>query len=74
MPNAFIKYSSIGMQMLAPILLGYWGGLKLDEAYETERAWTISLSLLGVFSGLYLSLRQLIQTQKRDDKIDANKK
>lgn len=73
-PNAFIKYSSIGMQMLAPILLGYWGGLKLDDAYETGRSWTISLSLFGVFSGLYLSLRQLIQTEKSEGKKDPNQK
>jgi len=51
----------IGMQMLAPILLGTLGGVKLDEKFETENLWTIILSLLGVFSGLYLSLKELIR-------------
>lgn len=49
------------MQMLGPILLGTWGGKSLDESYETGNAWTITLSLLGVFSGLYLALRELIK-------------
>lgn len=58
--------------MLVPILFGYWGGLKLDENYSTGNVWTISLSLLGVFSGLYLSLKQLIVSEKEsgDNKFD----
>lgn len=49
------------MQMLGPILLGAWGGIELDEHYQTDNLWTTVLTLLGVFSGLYLALKQLIK-------------
>lgn len=46
--------------MLGPILAGYFGGLKLDEYFETNGGWKIGLTLFGVFAGLYLALKDFI--------------
>ena len=59
--NPFVKYSSMGMQMVLPIIGGVYGGLKLDEVYETGNLWTVVLSLIGVFAGLYLALKDFIK-------------
>lgn len=60
-PNSFLKYSTIGMEIAVPIIGGYFGGKYLDELYATGKAWTIGLSLFGVFTGLYLGLKDLIK-------------
>ena len=52
--------------MLVIILLFYWAGSKLDERASNEKpAYTAIFTVLGVFAGLYLSLRDFIQ--KKDD-------
>jgi hypothetical protein len=49
------------MEIAVPIIGGYFGGKYLDELYATGKAWTIGLSLFGVFTGLYLGLKDLIK-------------
>ena len=51
----------MGFQMIAIILLFYWAGSKLDErAGNAKPAYTAILTLLGVFAGLYLILKDFI--------------
>ncbi|MDM1072483.1 AtpZ/AtpI family protein [Empedobacter brevis] len=58
--NQYLKFSAMGMQMAAVIALFTWLGTILDKKFETEQPlWTAGLSLLGVFVGLYLMLKQL---------------
>lgn len=58
--NQFLKFSAMGMQMAAVIALFTWFGTILDKKYEMDKPlFTASLSLLGVFAGLYLMLKQL---------------
>ena len=64
--NSFVRYSGMGFQMVAIILLFYWAGSKLDERAGNEKpAYTAILSLLGVFAGLYIVLKDFIF--KKDD-------
>jgi F0F1-type ATP synthase assembly protein I len=60
-PNSFVRYSGLGFQMIAIILLFYWAGTKLDERSGTEKpVYTAILTLLGVFAGLYIVLKEFI--------------
>jgi hypothetical protein len=72
-PSPLSKYSGVGFQMLLPILLGVWGGKKLDASYGTGQVWTIILSLFGVFSGMYLAIKQLIKPDVNDENTASGK-
>ena len=64
--NAFTRYSGVGIQMVVIILLFYWGGSKLDERAASEKpVYTAIFTLLGVFAGLYIALKDFII--KKDD-------
>lgn len=59
--NTFVRYSGMGFQMIVIILLFYWAGSKLDERAGNEKpAYTAILTLLGVFAGLYIVLKDFI--------------
>ena len=59
--KSFVRYSGMGFQMLAIILIFYWAGSKLDARSANEKpVYTALLTLLGVFAGLYLVLKDFI--------------
>jgi ATP synthase protein I len=60
--NAYAKYTGLGIQMIAIILLSVWGGIKLDEllAFKTP-VFTIVFSLLGVFAAIYTAVKDFIK-------------
>lgn len=63
--DSFIKYSNIGIQMLAVIALGVFGGLKLDEFFGNENPiCLVILSLLSVFAAIYLAIKDFIHFDK----------
>jgi len=56
----------MGFQMIAIILLFYWAGSKLDDRAASEKpVYTAILTVLGVFAGLYIVLKDFII--KNDD-------
>ena len=56
--KTFARYSGMGFQMIAIILLFYWAGSKLDQRAATEKpVYTAILTVLGVFAGLYIVLK-----------------
>ena len=56
----------MGFQMIVIILLFYWGGSKLDERSSNEKpVFTAILTVLGVFAGLYIVLKDFIV--RKDD-------
>jgi len=56
----------MGFQMIAVILIFYWAGSKLDARSGNEKpVFTAILTVLGVFAGLYLVLKDFI-TRKDD--------
>jgi len=58
--DAYAKYSNIGMQMLAMILIGVFGGLKLDEWLENGvPVFTLIGSALSVFGAIYVVIKGL---------------
>lgn len=60
--NNYAKYSSIAMQMLVIILLGVFGGVKLDEWLDLSLpVFTIVLSLLSVVLAIYTVVKDLLK-------------
>jgi len=64
--NNYARYSSIAIQMAVIIILGVFGGYKLDNWLNTRPILTVILSLLSVITAIYLVTRDLLK--KRDDK------
>lgn len=51
--------------MLAVILIGVFGGQKLDEMFEnTNSVFTIICSLLSVFAAIYIAIKDFIRIGK----------
>jgi hypothetical protein len=58
--NNYMRFSSMGFQMVAIIGLFAYGGYKIDEsAHHTVKWATAALSLIGVFISLYLVIRSI---------------
>lgn len=52
----------MAFQMIIIILVMTWGGTKLDKLLNLETpVFTIILSLLGVFGGIYTSIKDFIK-------------
>ena len=67
--NNYVKFSGMAIQMGLTIALGALGGAKLDEKLNTEsKIFTIVLSLLSIGVAMYLVIREVIKTQKDNDK------
>lgn len=57
-----LRYTSMATQMAITILLGVWGGRKLDETFALSfPAFTLCLSLLGVAVAIYMVIKDLIK-------------
>jgi F0F1-type ATP synthase assembly protein I len=67
--SKYARYSSLVIQMGVVIGFFTWLGTYLDKKYATETPWwTLGLSLFGVFTGLYLIIREVLNTSKEDEK------
>lgn len=57
----FARYSGLAFEMLGIILLGVFGGQKLDERRGGDfPLWTLILSLLSIFVALYIVIKGLL--------------
>ena len=66
--NNYLRFSGIAIQMGAIIGLGAWGGVSLDNYYQnTNKAFTISLSLIAIAASLYLVIKEVIKMSKEKD-------
>jgi len=60
--KAYSRYSGIAVQMGVIIFISVWGGMKLDELSGNETpVFTIVLSLLGVITAIYTSIKDFIR-------------
>jgi F0F1-type ATP synthase assembly protein I len=58
--NSYLKYSSLGFQMLAMILLGIWGGWSLDKNFGFKiPIFTLFFSLFAVIGSLVYFIRKI---------------
>lgn len=58
--SPYLKYSGMAFQMAAAILVFSLLGQWLDAQLETGQTMTIILALFGVFSGMYLALKDFL--------------
>ena len=66
----YSKYSSIAAQMLVVILLGVFGGIKLDEWIGWNfPVLTVILSILAVIFAIYLVTKDLLK-KENPNKVD----
>jgi len=60
--RTYARYTGIGFQMAAIILIATWGGIKLDQLAGFEKpVITIILSLLGVFAAIYTAIKDFLK-------------
>jgi F0F1-type ATP synthase assembly protein I len=59
--NNYAKYSSIAIQMIVIILLGAFGGIKLDQWLNTSPIFTVIILLLSVVLSMYLVTKDLLK-------------
>ena len=58
----FGKYSGLAFQMIAIIAVMTWGGVKLDKILGLSTpVFTVILSLLGVFAGIYTAIKDFLK-------------
>jgi len=62
----FAKYSAIGFQMIAIIVIGILGGMKLDKWITGIEfpVFTMVLSILGVVFATYYAIKDFIKPPK----------
>ena len=60
--QTYARYSGMAFQMIAVILLATWIGIRIDKWLTLETpVFTLVFALLGVFGGIYLSVRDFIR-------------
>ena len=59
--NIYARYSSIAIQMLMIILIGVFGGFKIDHWLQTKPIFTIILSLISVVLAIYYVTKDLLK-------------
>ena len=65
----YTRYSNLAFQMLIIILIGVFGGIKLDEWLKlTVPVFTIVLTILAVILSIYTVTRDLLKPTKGSDK------
>ena len=62
--NNYARYSSIAIQMVVIILLGVFGGYKLDQWLDTQPILTVILSVLSVFLAIYIVTKDLLRKKR----------
>lgn len=69
--DSYARYSSIGFQMLAIILLGVFGGVKLDQWLKLGvPVFTIILSILSVVLAIYYAIKDFLRIDRKDKNKD----
>ncbi len=70
----YARYTSIAFQMLAIILIGVFGGIKLDEWLELKfPVFTVILAILSVVLAIYYTVKDLVKPD-RDKRKDNKEK
>ena len=58
----YVKYTGLGLQMVTIILVGVFGGYKLDEYFDMNfPVFTVVFSLASVVLAIYYSVKDFIK-------------
>ena len=63
----FAKYSAIGFQMIAIVVIGVLGGMKLDKWMSSVEfpVFTMALTIASVILATYYSIKDFIKPNKK---------
>ena len=61
--NNYAKFSGVAFEMLGIIVLGVWGGIRLDARLGTKPLLSVVLALAAVAAAMYLII---VRTRKKD--------
>ena len=62
--SSILRYSGMGLQMGAIMLLGAWSGIQIDKHYGIKNnAFTATLTILAVILAVYLTIKDLIKNK-----------
>ncbi len=57
-----LQYTGIAMQMLVPIVIGFFAGMKIDTYLQNKLPiFTLILGLTGIAAGIYLAIKDFIK-------------
>lgn len=73
MRDNYLKHAQIGLELAAAVLLGFWGGYKLDVRLGTAPWLMLVGAAAGLAAGFYLVLRELFAKEK-EEKGEGEKK
>lgn len=60
--NAFLRYTSMCTQMAITILIGVWGGRKLDEKFPRDfPLFTLVCAIVSVVVAIYFVIKDLLK-------------
>lgn len=63
--NNYARYSGMAFQMIAILLLGVFGGIKLDKLIQSNfPIFLVVFSLLAVILSIYLGLKDFLRIKK----------
>ena len=66
--NLFLRFSSMGIQMAGIIVFFAWLGTYCDKKFQTTTPWwTLFLSLFGVFSSMFLVIREILKLNQPNE-------
>ena len=66
--NLFLRFSSMVIQMAGIIAFFAWLGAYFDKKFQTTTPWwTLSLSLFGVISSMFLVIREILKINNPND-------
>lgn len=58
----YVRYSSLMLQMIIIIVIGVYGGYRLDLAFLHDKHWfLILLTIVSTFLALYLFIKDLLK-------------
>lgn len=59
-PNNFLKYTGMAAQMAVTILIGVFGGIKIDEYLNLQTPiFTLIFSLIAVAAAMYMVINDI---------------
>ncbi len=60
--KAYGRYGSVGIELVASIVIGVFGGRWLDDRFAGGRGW---VTILGLVVGVYAGFRQVFRAAKQ---------
>lgn len=61
--NHYARYSNMAFQMMLIIVIGVFGGIKLDEKLNSKPIFTLVCSIAGLAVALYVVIKDVLQSK-----------